>query len=133
MLSTILEVFRPIRARFRAMPTPIDPLETILARWQSEKPPAHSPLTAEVWRRIADADDLQAKPSIWSQIELAFSRPSFAVAFVAACVLCGLFLAEARLSRLQAERNARLEQSYVELVDPLMGYQAHAQHTSAPR
>ena len=49
-----------------------------------------------------------------------FSRPSFAVAFVAACMLLGLFLAEVRLSRLQAERSAQLAQSYLRLIDPLM-------------
>jgi hypothetical protein len=115
------------------MQSPIDPLESLLARWQREKPPSHQPLSAEVWRRIADAETPTARISIWAQIEVVFSRPSFAAAFVVACVLGGLFVAEARLSSLQADRNARLEQSYVELVDPLLNYTARPQTTSVSR
>jgi hypothetical protein len=36
-------------------------------------------------------------------------------------MLLGLFLAEARSSRLQAEYGARLAQNYLHLIDPLLG------------
>jgi hypothetical protein len=42
------------------------------------------------------------------------------VAFVAACTLLGLFLAEVRLSRLRSEHDAQLVQSYLRLIDPLL-------------
>ncbi len=57
------------------------------------------------------------------------ARPAFAAAFVAACLLLGLFLAEIRLTRLQAERTAALEQSYLRLVDPLF----RASESDTPR
>lgn len=53
-------------------------------------------------------------------MDRAFARPSFAAAFVIACVLLGLFLAEARLSRLQVERNTDLAKRYLRLIDPLL-------------
>ena len=53
-------------------------------------------------------------------MEAAFARPSFVVAFIAACMLLGLFLAEVRLSRLHAERGVQIAQSYLRLIDPLM-------------
>jgi len=59
-------------------------------------------------------------PGWWARMEVAFARPSFAAAFVIACVLLGLFLAEARISRLQAERSAQLAKSYLRLIDPLL-------------
>ena len=56
----------------------------------------------------------------WARLESVFAQPSFAVAFVTACLLFGLFLAEVRLSRLQADRSAQLAGSYLRLVAPLL-------------
>ena len=104
------------------MATVPDPLDPLLDRWRSVLPPAPTPeaLSHEVWRRIADAEVTPSEPGVWGRIEAAFSRPSFAFAFVAACTLFGLFLAEIRVSRQQAQRNMQLAQAYIQLIDPLI-------------
>jgi hypothetical protein len=53
-------------------------------------------------------------------VHAAFARPSFAAAFIAACVLLGLFLAEVRRSEVQTQYNRELMQSYLRLIDPLL-------------
>jgi hypothetical protein len=101
------------------MHPPPDPLDSLLDRWaETPEPPAH--LATEVWRRVAVAESRAERPGFVTRIEAMFSRPSFAVAFVAACMLLGLFLAEVRLSRLHAERSTQLAQSYLRLIDPLI-------------
>jgi hypothetical protein len=101
------------------MPSPSDPLDNLLDSWQdSPEPPQH--LTTEVWRRIAVVDSRVEQPGLFARIEAAFARPSFAIAFVAACMLLGLFLAEVRLARIHEERGAQIAQSYLRLIDPLM-------------
>jgi hypothetical protein len=107
--------------RFLSMqsPTPPDPLDSLLDQWARQTPPSPEPLAPEVWRRIAMAEE-PVKRSVWERLHAVFARPSFAAAFVAACVLLGLFLAEARRSRVQAEYNRELMQSYLRLIDPLL-------------
>jgi hypothetical protein len=101
------------------MQPPFDPLDPLLDRWhESPEPPAH--LTTEVWRRIAVAESEAERSGLLARIEAAFARPSFAVAFVAACMLLGLFLAEIRLAHLHAERGVQIAQSYLRFIDPLM-------------
>jgi hypothetical protein len=101
------------------MLTPKDPLDQILDRWNKTPPvPAH--LSNEVWRRIAVAETAEDAQGIWARIEAVFARPSFAFAFVAACMLAGLFAAEIRLSKIHAERSALYAQSYLKLIDPLV-------------
>jgi hypothetical protein len=73
----------------------------------------------EVRRRLARAEVPRAE-SWLERVHATFARPSFAATFVAACVLLGLFLAEARSSRHQAEYGAQLAQSYLRLIDPLL-------------
>ena len=98
-----------------------DPLDALLTRSRSLQPPPPPPdaLGKEVWRRIADAE-ISSEPSWWGRLEAVFSRPSFAAVFVAACTLFGLFLAEVRVSRMQAQRNVQLAQAYIHLIDPLL-------------
>ena len=91
----------------------------MLDRWR-ETPELPPHLAAEVWRRIAVVESRAERPGLFARIEAAFTRPSFAVAFVAACMLLGLFLAEVRLSRLHAERGVQIAQSYLRLIDPLI-------------
>jgi hypothetical protein len=92
-----------------------DPLEPLFEQWHADTPNLPHSLTGEVWNRIETAE---AQPAgVLARIELAFSRPAFAAAFVAACVLLGLFLAETRLSSAHRERSAELE-SYLSLLDP---------------
>jgi hypothetical protein len=101
------------------MHTPPDPLDPLLDQWERSAPPPPGALAAEVWRRVALAEE-PARRSLWERIHAAFARPSFAAAFVAACVLLGLFMAEVRRSRLQADYNRELMQSYLHLIDPLL-------------
>lgn len=98
---------------------PPDPLDSLLDRWGRQTPPSSGPLAPEVWRRIERAEE-PVRRSLWERVHAAFARPSFAAAFVAACVLLGLFLAEARRSRLQTAYNRELMQSYLRLIDPLL-------------
>ncbi|MBI5381860.1 MAG: hypothetical protein HZA31_08170 [Opitutae bacterium] len=100
-------------------PSP-DPLDPLLERWRQAVPPPAEPLGPEVWRRIAAAETPPPRTGLAAALHAAFARPSFAFAFVAACTLLGLFLAEVRLSRHQSERNVRLVQSYLQLIDPLL-------------
>ena len=105
-----------------SMPSLPDPLDPLLDRWRSVRAPepAGDGLSGEVWRRIADAEICAVQPNVIAQIEAVFRRPSFAFTFVAACTLFGLFLAEIRVSRQQAQRNVQLAQAYIQLIDPLL-------------
>lgn len=102
------------------MSTPNDPLDSALESLRLAAPAQPETVRHEVWRRIAHAEQAagEAQPW-WHRLESAFARPAFAATFVAACLLLGLFLAEIRLTRLQAERTAALEASYLRLIDPL--------------
>jgi len=102
------------------MPPPTDPLDSLLDRW-GKSTPAPDRLEPEVWRRIAAADDIDAEPGFFARIKALFARPSFSITFASACVLLGLFLVELRTSRLQSQHNLQLVQSYLRLVDPLLG------------
>jgi hypothetical protein len=101
-----------------SMPTPPDPLDTLLNQWEQRTPQTPS-LKTEVWRRVALADE-PVRRSLWERVHAVFARPSFAAAFIAACVLLGLFLAEVRRSEVQTQYNRELMQSYLRLIDPLL-------------
>lgn len=100
------------------MNPPPDPLDPLLDRWsQVPEPPVR--LTANVWQKIATQED--RGPEDWRHLlENWFGRPAFAVGFVAACAVAGLFVAELRISHLQRERSAQLARSYLLLIDPLL-------------
>lgn len=97
-----------------------DPLHRLLDRWSEATPPLPGQLSAEVWRRIAREKATTASPGWTERLHAIFARPSFAAAFVAACVLLGLFLAELRSSRRQADYGAQVAQDYLRLIDPLL-------------
>ncbi len=99
------------------MSDPSDPLDDLLDRLGRRTPPLPGPLAPEMWRRVAIA---AGRERWWERVHAAFARPSFAAAFVAACVFLGLFLAEVRRSHRQGEYNLELMQSYLRLVDPLL-------------
>jgi hypothetical protein len=106
------------------MQPPKEPLDNLLDRW-GQSTPTPDPLESEVWRRIAasdnsDSDTAEVAPSFLASIKAMFARPSFSIAFAAACVLLGLFLVELRNSHQQAQHNLQLVQSYLRLVDPLL-------------
>ncbi len=98
-----------------------DPLDPLLDRWRSVRPPAALPHTvsSEVWRRIAGAE-AATELGLIDRIEAAFRRPSFACTFIAACTLFGLYLAEIQVSRQQSQRNVQLAHAYIQLIDPLL-------------
>jgi hypothetical protein len=106
------------------MPSSFDPLDELLDR--ADNVPEFSPqLAARVQRRIAERD--AARAGGWlARVDAVFARPSFATVFVAACMLLGLFLAEARLTRIHAERGAQIARSYLQLIDPLIAQTASA-------
>lgn len=102
------------------MKPPIDPLDTLLNSWSKTPEPAQR-LSAEVWRKIALTESKQGETEgWWPRIEGWFSRPSFAVMFIAVCAISGLFFAELRVNNLQQERSAQLARSYLLLIDPLL-------------
>ncbi len=102
------------------MNTPPDPLDPLLDHW-SETPAPPPRLGAEVWRRIARAEETeQESGGFWAGLDAWFSRPPFAAMFVASCALLGLFLAEVRVNQQQRERGAQLARSYLQLIDPLL-------------
>ena len=105
-----------------AMASSPDPLDPLLDRWRSVPTPAPLPhvLSREVWRRIAATEASPTEPGPIARLEAVFRRPSFAFTFVAACTLFGLFLAEVRVSRQQAQRNVQLAHAYIQLIDPLL-------------
>lgn len=96
-----------------------DPLDPLLDHW-SETPEPSPRLASEVWRRIALAEEHRAPEGFWAGVEAWFSRPPFAVMFVASCALLGLFLAEVRVNQQQRERSTQLARSYLQLIDPLL-------------
>jgi hypothetical protein len=100
------------------MPDPLDPL---LDRWNEPIQPGPG-LGPEVWSRIAqESAGRRESGAFWRNIELLFSRPSFAAMFVTCCALLGLFLAEVRVNHRQREYSTQLARSYLELIDPLLG------------
>jgi hypothetical protein len=101
-------------------PPPDDPLDPLLDRWASTPDPSPR-LTAEVWQRIATGETRPRQDrGLWAAFEAWLERPVYAVGFVAACALLGIFLAEIRIGQVQRERNAQLARSYLQLIDPLV-------------
>lgn len=97
------------------MSTTPDPLDPMFARWQADTPALPRSVRSEVWNRIEHEEAHPGFAGWFARIETAFCRPAFAMAFVAICVLLGLFLAETRLTATHAERAAELEQKYLSL------------------
>lgn len=101
-------------------PPPDDPLEPLLDQWSATPEPSPR-LRADVWQKIATRDHSpRFENSGWTTFSTWLERPAFAVAFVAACALLGVVLAELRIGQIQRERNAQLARSYLELIDPLV-------------
>ncbi len=103
-------------------PPPDDPLDALLDRWSSIPPPSPH-LSAQVWQRIATSQEGTWDPAgrgPWVTFTTWLERPVFALGFVAACALLGLFLAEVRVGQLHQDRNAQLAKSYLQLIDPLL-------------
>lgn len=95
-----------------------DPLDDLLDRWQPARDQIPD-LRGEIRREIARQRQ-DERTTWWSKLEQAFARPSLAITFVAACVLLGLFLAEARVSRQHEMYGTQVARSYVQLIDPLL-------------
>ncbi len=100
--------------------SPPDPLDSLLDRWGEA--PETTALTPEVWRRLAHATPAARRSPArgWRALDIVFGRVSFAVTFVVACALLGLFLAEMRVSRIHQDRDRQLAETYQKLIDPLL-------------
>ena len=96
---------------------PSDSLDPLLDRLGRRTPPLPGSLAPEVWKRVAFAKEPRRR-SLLAQIDAIFARTSFAAAFVVGCVLLGMFLAEVRRSRVQADYDRELVRSYLRLIDP---------------
>ena len=95
-----------------------DELDSLLDQWQVE--PASDPqLKHRVWTRIAagDAKSDQSLPHWLAGLLNTISKPLGATAFVAASIVCGLFIAEMRVSKIKAARTEELAKSYIQLID----------------
>ena len=112
------------RSLDEAMKTPQDPHDPILDPLLDQlRPPPQPPLNREVWSRIAATSDrmgVPRQPGLWAAIEAVFRQPAFVAAFIVACGLFGLLLAEIRVSQMHRERDVQLVQSYMKLIDPLL-------------
>lgn len=81
----------------------------------------HPRLAARVWSRVANEDNEPARlPTFFNLVQSLLSRPVYATAFVVACVLSGLLLAELRVAQRQVERGDQLAESYKQVIDPLI-------------
>jgi hypothetical protein len=116
--------------RARGTMTPRDPLDELLERYPAP-PEIPRDLTAQFRARIS-AESPSRVAGWMSRTEAAFARPSFAVAFVIASVLLGLFLAENRLSRLHAVHGAQIARSYLQLIDPLLPAAVPTSNSTGP-
>lgn len=111
-------MFTTPRPRPHAPMTPRDPLDELFAHWRAPAGP-RADLRAKIRHEITISAG--SENNHWlGRLEAAFARPSFAITFVAACVLLGLFLAESRISRLHAAYGAQVARNYVQLIDPLL-------------
>lgn len=109
-----------------------DPLDPWFAQWRATAPAPADDLETRVWRRLATREDPRpAADGLLAGLEALFARTSFTAAFVVACVLLGLFLAETRISGLQARRNSEFVLSYLRQIDPQ--FDAAAITAPAPR
>jgi hypothetical protein len=91
----------------------------LFTEWRATAPEPPAALESAVWRRIAAVENPPAAPiGLLAAIEAMFARKSFTAAFVACCILLGLFLAETRASRLEARRSGEFVLSYLRQIDP---------------
>lgn len=101
-------------------------------RCRDVAPEPSDSLESVVWRRIAAAENPSARRGgLLASIEAMFARTSFTAAFVAACVLLGLLLAETRVSQMQAKRSVQFVQSYLRQIDPQLGDAGDANASSS--
>ena len=117
------------------LPPPPDPLDPLFTQWRAGAPAPADDLETRVWRRLAaQAAPPPVRGGPLAGLEALFARASFTAAFVVACVLLGLFLAETRVSRRQAKRSSEFVLSYLRQIDPQFNAAAVAADTPpAPR
>src|SRR5579871_4264150 len=92
-----------------------DPLDRHLAQWTAPRPPPD--LEAQVWQTLSRqrSSPLSHLGGRW------FAQPAF-LAMTAACgVLLALFLVERRALDIQREHTRQLAESYLRMIDPLLG------------
>ncbi|EDY81882.1 hypothetical protein VDG1235_1502 [Verrucomicrobiia bacterium DG1235] len=95
-------------------------LDEALELWKDVKVD-HPRLNSRVWARVANEDkEPAALPNFLNLVQSILSRPMYASAFVVACILGGLLLAELRVAQQQVERGNQLAESYKQVIDPLI-------------
>lgn len=97
---------------------PHDPLDDMLRALAAEAPPPLRSVRAEVHLRLRAASSVRGWARWTERIESIFRQPAFATAFVAACLLLGLFLAEVRVSVAKHAQTEAWIQEYARLIDP---------------
>ncbi len=94
-----------------------DKLDLLLEDWQ-DTPEPDPQLTHRVWSRIA-ADDNSREPlttNWFNRFSNILSRPLGAAAFVTACVVCGITIAQFRVSYEKQARTDQLAHDYIQLI-----------------
>lgn len=98
----------------------LEKLDQALELWEDVEID-HPRLNARVWARVANEDrEPAALPNFFRLVQSILSRPVYAAAFVAVCILGGLLFAELRVAQQQVERGEQLAESYKQVIDPLI-------------
>jgi len=98
---------------------PPDSLDPLFSQLRATAPAPTDDLESRVWRRLAGKENRPPeRDGLLAGIEALFARTSFTAAFVVACILFGLFLAETRVSGLQSKRSSEFVLSYLRQIDP---------------
>lgn len=95
-----------------------DELDVLLEQWQ-DVPSSDPQLKHRVWTRIASGDSpvSQGLPEWLTRISGLLARPIGATAFVAASVVCGIFIGQLRVNQAQSARTEELAQNYIQLIE----------------
>jgi hypothetical protein len=95
-----------------------DELDLLLDQWNNT--PANDPnIKHRVWMRIA-GEYSRSRVNFLRPLETFFaflSKPLGATTFIAATVVCGLVIAELRVSKLKNAQTEEFAKSYIQLID----------------
>lgn len=94
-----------------------DKLDLLLEDWQ-DTPKRDPQLTHRVWSRIAvDDSSRDSRITNWfNWLSNTLTRPLGAAAFITACVVCGITIAQLRVSYEKQTRIDHLAQDYIQLI-----------------
>lgn len=95
-----------------------DPLDEALRALAAEPLPPFRSVRAEVHARLREAPPVPLHFRLIERMESVFRQPAFAITFVAACMLFGLFLAEMRVSVSKQAQAQQWMEEYARLINP---------------